>query len=220
MGKRTCGAEGCDRPHEARGWCSMHYKRWQAHGDPLISGRLVGSVEERFWHYVDKRGPDECWPWNGTIRANGYGQIWIGDGATAAAHIIGYRVAGKTAEDGLQLDHTCHDPAICTPGPSCPHRRCCNPDHLEPVTAHVNTLRSGSMSGANARKEFCSRAGHPYDEANTAWRLRTYKSGAVRWARYCRACAREQQSTPEQRSRKRAWYQARKQRQMTDQSVA
>lgn len=26
----------CTKPAEARGWCAMHYNRWQRHGDPLI----------------------------------------------------------------------------------------------------------------------------------------------------------------------------------------
>lgn len=37
MSQRLCSIEGCNRVHYGRGWCSMHYKRWKAHGDPLIS---------------------------------------------------------------------------------------------------------------------------------------------------------------------------------------
>jgi hypothetical protein len=32
---RGCSIEGCDKTHEARGWCGMHYRRWETHGDPL-----------------------------------------------------------------------------------------------------------------------------------------------------------------------------------------
>lgn len=35
MAKATCGIAGCDRPMSCRGWCSLHYGRWRAHGDPL-----------------------------------------------------------------------------------------------------------------------------------------------------------------------------------------
>ena len=33
---KTCKIEGCEKRHVARGWCNMHYKRWKAHGDPLV----------------------------------------------------------------------------------------------------------------------------------------------------------------------------------------
>lgn len=29
-----CSVEGCSGPVVARTWCSKHYQRWQAHGDP------------------------------------------------------------------------------------------------------------------------------------------------------------------------------------------
>ena len=31
----TCTIAGCTSPHEARGWCEKHWKRWRKHGDPL-----------------------------------------------------------------------------------------------------------------------------------------------------------------------------------------
>ena len=34
MAQRTCSIEGCDKSVNARGWCSMHYLRWQNTGEP------------------------------------------------------------------------------------------------------------------------------------------------------------------------------------------
>lgn len=200
MADATCSVNDSThspRSRLTRGMCDKHYMRWWKYGDPLARKMLFGSAEERFWHYVNKRGPDECWPWGGTIRENGYGQIWA-DGKTTAPHIVAYRLAGKIVPDGLELDHLCHDPAICTPGKTCPHRRCCNPDHLEAVPRIVNTLRSGAPSAVNARKDACSR-GHLFDDANTGWSV-----NRDRPRRYCRTCARENQSTPEGRAKKAA----------------
>ena len=35
MSNRTCIIDGCERNHNAHGWCMAHYKKWQKYGDPL-----------------------------------------------------------------------------------------------------------------------------------------------------------------------------------------
>jgi hypothetical protein len=44
--------------------------------------------------------------------------------------------------EGMDIDHRCHnaDPA-CSRGPTCVHRLCVNPDHLEPTTRSLNLRR-------------------------------------------------------------------------------
>jgi hypothetical protein len=39
MSKRTCSIEGCLDPVAGRGWCGMHYQRFQSNGDPLVAKR-------------------------------------------------------------------------------------------------------------------------------------------------------------------------------------
>lgn len=36
MAKRICSVGECDGVSVTRGWCSKHYQRWWAHGDPLM----------------------------------------------------------------------------------------------------------------------------------------------------------------------------------------
>lgn len=169
----------CGKPILGRGWCSMHYARWQDHGDPLFKtrhyvrqgaeclaenchekpkynglcgkhvtrqiehGETTDPRERKFWAQVDKRGPDECWPWTGWIKENGYGSFGASGGRLA--HRIAYEYTIGPIPKGLVLDHLCHtaDPQ-CADTVNCPHRRCCNPGHLEPVTARENIARGRS----------------------------------------------------------------------------
>lgn len=132
--------------------------------------------ESRFWAKVDRRGPDECWPWvGGYIDPHGYGRLDLTKRQPKLAHRLAYFLAvGEFTGD---LDHTCHSrDTECAGGPTCLHRRCVNPAHLEPVTRGENVRRG------TARITACPK-GHVYDEANTSRR----KNGH----RLCRRCARD-----------------------------
>jgi hypothetical protein len=121
---------------------------------------------DAFWEKVDRRGPDECWPWLGTHATNGYGRAWIDHRRRAPAHRIAYELVRDPIPAGLSLDHLCRN------------RDCVNPAHLEPVTNRENVLRGVGHTAVNAAKTACKR-GHPFDEANT-YRAKGH--------RYCRTC--------------------------------
>lgn len=123
-------------------------------------------VGERFWEKVDRRGADECWLWTASTDRYGYGQFW-GPSGLCLAHRFAYELVVRPIPVGLKLDHVCHtnDPS-CSGGPTCPHRRCVNPAHLEAVTAVENTRRGRSFSTVNAAKTHCP-AGHAYTPSNT-----------------------------------------------------
>ena len=126
-----------------RGWCEPHYDRWKKHGDPSYE-RPVVSIEERFWSKVDRLGgPDACWLYLDYASARGYGQFTIRPGLQVGSHRYAYELLVGPIASGLTLDHTCHTYSdSCPPGWACPHRRCCNPRHLEPVTLGENVRRA------------------------------------------------------------------------------
>lgn len=171
---RLCSIEGCERRAASRNWCGTHYARWRKHGDPMFVKHIVGDDEARFWAHVDKTGPGGCWLWTGTLhKASGYPALAVA-GRSVRAYRFAYQMLVGPIPAGLTLDHTCHSRnlASCAGGPTCLHRRCVNPAHLEAVTGAVNSQRSV--------RDHCKH-GHPFDEANTYWAPKTGK-------RVCRAC--------------------------------
>lgn len=113
--------------------------------------------EKRFWSRVDKSG--SCWLWTAALHSAGYGVLRINcshekpKGTLVYAHRFAYELLRGPISDGLTLDHLCRV------------RRCCNPDHLEPVSAVVNTLRGISPYAKNARKTHCD-SGHELSGEN------------------------------------------------------
>jgi hypothetical protein len=129
-------------------------------------------------HHV---GPDRCWPWQGSVTAQGYGRLKV-RGRTWRAHRLAYEIVMGPIPGGRHLDHTCHDPELCKGGDDCQHRRCVNPLHLKPTTLVENVMRGASPAAQNARKTHCKR-GHELTEGNL------YKT---KRGRLCATCARAQ----------------------------
>lgn len=110
---------------------------------------------------------DDCWLYAGYKNTLGYGQIFA-NRKYQYAHRVSYETFVAPIPEGLVIDHLCSV-------------RCCiNPNHLEPVTARVNTLRGEGVL-ANKRKTHCPK-GHEYTRENTQY------FGKKRWRR-CRQCA-------------------------------
>lgn len=126
-----------------------------------------------------------CWLWTGALSGSGYGRFSDVTHPTRSAHRWAHEFWNGPIPAGLTTDHKCHNRAgDCGGGPTCPHRRCVNPDHLEAVPLAVNLRRSpNTPTSINAAKTHCDR-GHPFNEANTVW----HRSGG-RARRTCRACA-------------------------------
>ncbi len=175
----TCSIDGCEKSHEARGWCKMHYNRWWRHGDPHHVEQIRGDNQARFWSHVDKFGPDgfhfktgenlgPCWLWTAADNNNGYGVFWNGERQTYA-HIFAYVLLVGPIPENLEPDHLCRV------------RSCVRPFHLEPVT-HLENVRRGKAGAWQAAKTHCP-SGHEYSTENTY----ICRQGG----RACRTCNRE-----------------------------
>lgn len=92
------------------------------------------SVAERFWAKVLMGAPDECWPFEGALNADGYGVFRVDRNGTGLvyAHRLAYALTFGPIPDGLEILHKC------TIRPRL--RRCCNPAHLVPGTHQQNCL--------------------------------------------------------------------------------
>lgn len=120
---------------------------------------------------VDANG---CWLWQLRTDRDGYGTMGVyTDGVKRLmfAHRVAYAEWVGPIPKGLQLDHLCRV------------RACCNPAHLQPVTARGNTFAPGSEATAarNAAKTHCPQ-GHPYV-------VKDYPKGPRRVCPPCRAQA-------------------------------
>lgn len=132
---KSCSVDSCSRKHYARGLCSMHYKRFSAHGDPLIVNpkRLL---TERFWEcVVQAPSPDGCWEWSGYRNRLGYGVLGV-DGKTVYAHRVAWFV-----QHGVYPKYLLH---------SCDNPSCVNLAHLKEGT-HRENMQDMARKGRSTR---------------------------------------------------------------------
>lgn len=100
------------------------------------------NLVDRFWAAVDRRGPEECWPWLKGKDGHGYGAFTF-HGRTMGAHRFAYeRLFGPIHPD-LELDHVA--------ARGCTRRDCCNPWHLEEVT-HAENVRRRAVTQRRDQK--------------------------------------------------------------------
>lgn len=130
-------------------------------------GNAALDIETRIWNLESYVDPEtKCWVAGGYLH-RGYKSIHMVGRKNKRLHRVSYEHYIGPIPEGLQLDHVCRNTA------------CCNPRHLDPVTAAENTLRSRAASALNAAKTHCKR-GHEFTEENTLVRI-------VRGAE-CRRC--------------------------------
>lgn len=146
---------------------------------------------------IDRRGPDECWPWLAARHASGHGVFRDPNRRAESAHVSVYRHFVGEVPEGMELDHLCHTrDESCPGGSTCPHRACVNPAHMEPVPKRVNLLRGRSFAAENARKTHCPK-GHPLEGDNlVASKLPWRKCKACHYAENNARAARKRADSP------------------------
>lgn len=125
---RLCSVEDCERKHDARGFCAVHYARWRRYGvtDKTTYVPRGLSLLEKFWRRVDRdTTPNDCWEWIGARNRKGYGQLRH-HGKLLLVNRIACEIEHGPLKAGQQARHRCDNPP------------CCRPDHLEPGTALDN----------------------------------------------------------------------------------
>lgn len=131
-------------------------------GSPYVKRNISSDL----WERIEKRGPDECWPWKGSTFSGRYGRFFI-NGSAVLAHRAAYEAMhGEITDPRLFVMHKCNN------------KMCCNPGHL--------TLGTNSE---NQRHAIVSRAfrvgasgipGVTFDKKRNYWVANGYEMGKKR----------------------------------------
>ena len=73
-------------------------------------------LAERFFSKVDASDDGGCWAWTGKRNSDGYGELQD-NGKILKAHRVAFEAAtGTSIPFGMEVCHTCDNPACCRPG--------------------------------------------------------------------------------------------------------
>lgn len=132
-------------------YCRRHLSWFKKYGTTNMPRRAQGTVEERFWRFVDKS--DGCWSWNGTKLKKGYGVFTDAApspnvrGKTISAHRYSYQLHYGDLQEGDYVLHSCDNP------------QCTNPLHLRKGTQSENIKEAYDKGRKKPNKKFGEASG-------------------------------------------------------------
>lgn len=147
----TCNWKGCEAPKFAIGLCSRHYNRLRTTGTCEDGARARRPFSERLWSKIERRGPDECWPWLTKTKIAGYGAI--GRGGRGGGHVLAHRAVWEEAHGPIPKPQGQHHGMVVMH--TCDNRLCCNLAHLRLGTQADNV----KDMDAKARRKTVARVG-------------------------------------------------------------
>lgn len=143
---KKCKVDGCEKPHQAKGFCGQHYMGWKRWGDPL-GMKYVRNPIERFHESYMPVTESGCWLWlnfcySSHNALDGYGQLRV-NGVLTSSHRFSWEIHNGPIPDGMIICHKCDTPS------------CVNPDHLFLGTLSDNmqdAMQKGRFLGVNHYK--------------------------------------------------------------------
>lgn len=162
---RTCSVDGCERPHDARGLCGTHYKRWSQYGDPLAGGPIISPGASRaFLQRAILHKGNDCLLWPYAKTNEGYGHVTIRN-RSFLAHRVVLSAWRRQPDKRAVAAHLCGNG----------HLGCVNPQHLS-WTSQKDNLAHRELHGRyrrirNGAARFLMAHGHlfPIEELAAAF---------------------------------------------------
>ena len=125
-----CTVDGCSKPHEAKGYCLTHYRRFQRHGTLAVSRASNGEHERYFHDVVLAYDGDECLLWPFSHNGNGYGTMRTGSKTVRVSRRVCEHVNGPPPTPKHDAAHSCGNG----------HIGCCTKRHMSWKTRSENLL--------------------------------------------------------------------------------